>query len=321
MRKRGFTLLELILAVAIIAVLISLVVVAMGRARSTAQRTRTMSSLQGLIRGYTAYSTDNNGALIPGFMPGQTLQQLRIRAEAPGGIRLDQDTGVVDGSPWVWRLMPYIDDNWQSLFEDYGNEAVVQTASLNLASGVYGPATADPAAGEIGIASVPAIGMNTFFFGGDFLSDEYDQAAKQASQVRNASRAIVFAPTREVSEELIPIDPSGIGPRFDLVFGSVDLRPPAVFQDGDGNWSKIQWQVEGEAAAALGSGEWSRGGGVPMARWGGTLIPVAKFDGGTEMLDLQSDLGWAAGTNTPENRVKIMRNWSPFAVGRTSVQQ
>src|SRR5215471_20085806 len=67
-RRDGFTLIELLVVIAIIALLISILLPALGRARAAAKMTAEMGGLQQLSRSYAAYAADFKGAVIPGYI-------------------------------------------------------------------------------------------------------------------------------------------------------------------------------------------------------------------------------------------------------------
>ncbi|MEM1059748.1 MAG: type II secretion system protein [Verrucomicrobiota bacterium] len=65
-RHRAFTLVELLVAIVILAVLAALTVSAFSAAFDTAKQTREVSAAKQLITAYHAYAADNGGRLMPG---------------------------------------------------------------------------------------------------------------------------------------------------------------------------------------------------------------------------------------------------------------
>lgn len=60
MKRRGFTLIELLVVVAIIALLIAILLPALGRAKELANRTTCAANLTGIMKSMILYSSDNN---------------------------------------------------------------------------------------------------------------------------------------------------------------------------------------------------------------------------------------------------------------------
>src|SRR5207237_1032788 len=70
--KWGFTLVELLIVIAIIAVLIGLLLPAMARARSSAQTTQCLSNLRQLAVAAAGYVAENRGSYPPAQWPDYT---------------------------------------------------------------------------------------------------------------------------------------------------------------------------------------------------------------------------------------------------------
>lgn len=68
-RDRGFTLIELLVVISIIALLISILIPALGRARAMSKRTLCSTRLRTLGQGLVIYGNENGDVLVPGRLP------------------------------------------------------------------------------------------------------------------------------------------------------------------------------------------------------------------------------------------------------------
>jgi prepilin-type N-terminal cleavage/methylation domain-containing protein len=332
--RHGFTLLEMLISLTIIALLISFVAVAVKGVRGAAEQTGSLNALRNIQSAYNSYTVESKSVLMPGFADTTLLGQLDLKAQLDTGLDLTAPAfcngSYCDGSSYVWRLAPFMDDNWSVFHTDYQDEGIesqlVTEYGLGSDSDAFGLASVSN--GQIGIGAGTAFGLNSMFFGGDTRHGDDDVvalnpfsnpgnsiAATRLSEVRNASRAIVFGATALGPGTSLPGDP-----QFSNVqLGYVELRPPwgippADIGDPEQRWGAPMWSFNDlNAIISADDDQWANGGGVPVARAGDNRVPVSHIDGGTELINL-FELGPNPNSFDTADQI-FMRRWSPFAIG------
>ncbi|MCZ6542987.1 MAG: prepilin-type N-terminal cleavage/methylation domain-containing protein, partial [Planctomycetota bacterium] len=310
-RHRAFSLLELLVSIAIIMVLVGLLLVSLRGVKASATRTDSLNSLREMSLAYSQYSDEHRKRLMPGyigenlFADGEPFENLIVKL--PAGEVLDPE----DAQSYVWRLAPYVDHAWETFFTDTRDQGLLSELHGEFGNGIYGPGTAG--ANEIGISERPAYGLNSIFVGGDSFHGGSEVtpfnpwntlgndpiAATRFSEVKNPSRLIIFAPTAK----------AGTGDEVyeDPELGFCELRPPYLVLDDpspSGEWIDAQWTVGvGGLVEQTVTGQYASGAGLPIARSGKNLMPVAHLDG-SAVVEQISDIS------------RDMRRWDPFEVGR-----
>lgn len=100
--RRGFTLVELLVVIGIIALLIAILLPALNKARSAAKTLACSANLRSIIQGMQIYASQNNGAI-----PGSPWTTARLvyanldNATVTPGINDDNLPGIIDTFDWA----------------------------------------------------------------------------------------------------------------------------------------------------------------------------------------------------------------------------
>lgn len=222
-RTNGFTLIELLVVIAIIALLIGILLPALGQARMAGRQTAEMGGLQQINRSYAAYAADFKGCVIPeyihwawahpwpnGYGSSPMVAKICMR------VTDDRGTGVVsqssgngsvqmEGYPvksWPWRLFPYMTDIHGLMFDK------TMFADIN---GRNSPSTGYDTGGtrQRSVSWFPSWGINGIYVGGDHMNGAFNSGTglditagyrrfwvKDLADVRDPSKLINFASAR-----------------------------------------------------------------------------------------------------------------------------
>ncbi|MFM7134750.1 MAG: type II secretion system protein [Planctomycetota bacterium] len=112
--RRGFTIVELLVVISIIAILIALVSVGLSQAGKSARQTQFLSNLKQIGTAWTQYANQNDEKPMYGYVDDGVQDAFRIRAKDQAGNNLPQE--FVRTYPF--RLLPFL-NNDRSLMYDY----------------------------------------------------------------------------------------------------------------------------------------------------------------------------------------------------------
>ncbi len=144
---------ELMVVIAIIAVLISILTPSLARARMMAKQTREMNAARQLMLAFTCYAGDNRGAVLTGYPAADVVA-------GPVVVLDDRGKRVVgpEAQRYPWRIVPYLGNNFGALYDD-----AKVLASLKERESSY--TNLGESWGYVG-SLFPSMGMNVAFVGG-----------------------------------------------------------------------------------------------------------------------------------------------------------
>jgi prepilin-type N-terminal cleavage/methylation domain-containing protein len=201
LRPKGFTLLELLVVIAVVALLVATLLPALAGARKAAARVRELSAAQQLMTAYTLYSDDNRGRVLPGYVPAVWVSDPPLPGAPQVAVYDDQQERIygVRAQRYPWRLAPYLDYDLGGLYKDENLLARYRSRSDF----------------QYVVSLSPSLGVNAEFVGGRASPGYgFDGAAQRAwgsfyvtrtDQPVRPDHLVVFASARGV-------DPDGSDP-------------------------------------------------------------------------------------------------------------
>lgn len=214
MKRRAFTLMELLVALAIIAIISTLIFGAVGKTRRSGAMAREISAGRQMAAAYLAATGDRDGQFLVGYAANETATD---------------DRGNTVGNPasgrYPWRLAPYLQYQLRGVMLVNEQEAICNLK--NHSDYVYRA------------SAYPSFGINATYVGGNERMGlipspatlrYYGQfVATRLAQVSQPGRLILFASARYSGEAAEGEHPSGEAqPGFHL------LTPPRT--------QKIEWK-------------------------------------------------------------------------------
>ena len=202
--RRGFTVVELLVVVAVIALLMGLLIPALRAIKTSSRQGVEMSAARQLMTAYIAYAAVHNDAVLPGYHDSPRAFDAQNLPIAGGALETARRR-------YLWRLAPYFNYNLRGLYLNENAELLERLEQEERTEYLY-------------IASlVPSLGLNTEWMGGDasmslaFLPpghpmyevlDLHRFYVRSMAQVLRPNELIVFASARSRGND--PTVPSQI---------------------------------------------------------------------------------------------------------------
>ncbi len=278
----GFTLIEVLVTISVVALLVSILLPSLSRAKSLGRQTRELAASQQLIVAFHAYANDNQDRVLTGFASPAMVNGNMIVRDATGQRLSSASARLEEAQRYPFRIAPYLNYDFSGLYHDpqqlrdwtnnpenYTNFGRDLTYMLSL---------------------YPSMGMNVAFLGGSDQLGEFDPIfqrifgrvySDKIPDIRRPSGLMVFASARG-------IQPPGIE-LGSLPQGFFRIEPP-LFASTQGN----RWATSYEAR----TDQPGLNSGFISLRHGGKAI-VAYVDGHAGLS------GW--------NQFQDMRLWADAA--------
>lgn len=186
-RTPGFTLLELLVVVGIIAILAGLLLPALGKAKSQARKVNEMSSAKQLMIAWSVYADDHSERVLKGYRHYAAGEELPV-----------DNSGKPVPHPincrYPWRLAPWLGKNFPVMYANENRALLEQFQRMD-----------DPFIGTYAASVFPSLGINATFVGGDDLELPPEPRAfdrfgpfcvLKTTDARSPSDLLVFASAR-----------------------------------------------------------------------------------------------------------------------------
>ena len=248
--RSGFSLIELVIVIAIIAALLALALPALRGVHLRSKKTRELSNLRQVGMAWLLYAQDNNDSALPGFIEPQVQTIWDVSYDfpniVPGRSLLDEEIPKNIAAPWPWRLFAYV-NNTTAILRQHIDENDAVTEDLYENADIF--------------AKEPAFGYNGYYIGGywqmtsgslprptfrfDSASDangrRVNVVARSPSTIRNSEKILVFCSTTIREPGLYRRGPSDV-PGYHFA------EPPILAEEP-------LWKMPGQIRGGTSSGE------------------------------------------------------------------
>lgn len=207
--RRAFSLIELLVVIGTIALLVSILLPALARAKQAAGATAAHAACRTLMQAYTLYADEHKGYVLPAHLGVTDPVDVKDEFGNPVGPPVNQR--------WVYRLAPYFNFDWA------GATHVGRRREL---LGEFERIHSQPNADFLwayNVSIFPSFGINRRFVGGDWRSPAWISQNLHVSRLDQPLRTdhlLVFAssrfnvpPTRE--DGYIDVEPPPPGASYD----------------------------------------------------------------------------------------------------------
>lgn len=221
--RPGFTIVELLVVLAIIAILMGLLLTGLRAARNTAQETQQMSGLRQLFVAWNTYAMQAQDACIPGFITPDVQSAWRLRVRNEAGQQIDP----LLAQTYTWRLAGFLNFNTETTIgylDQIGTTFVDAVADRGTTPYEIPADVVDVAALPGSAAALqPAFGYNAYYLGGWWEMEDSTPRMRFGDAEHLESGAKVAPVARTIS--------SVTRPEQMMVFTSSTFAAPGIIRE------------------------------------------------------------------------------------------
>ncbi|MBC7772943.1 MAG: type II secretion system protein [Pyrinomonadaceae bacterium] len=163
----AFTLIEVLVVIAVIALLVSLLLPTLGKAKKIAKLTREMAAAKQLQLAYSSYSNDMRDRLLPGYLAWDWAHSGPV-AMLPQDDLARYGTGY-PVKRYPWRILPWLDYDLRGILVDPEQHSRVRALTRDpRPPGTLLEPESEPQTFEDAVSCNPSFGINGTFAGGDW---------------------------------------------------------------------------------------------------------------------------------------------------------
>lgn len=230
--RSAFTIVELLVVISIIAILIALLLPALGNAQRRGKKSNELNNLRQVGLAWFMYANANNDAALPGFLETDVQQQWKVSYRYPDNSKVPPApnySGPNYAGPWTWRLAQYLDYS-HDILHGYSGEA--------------NPGTLEMIDHAEAIAYEPSFGYNGYYIGGYW--EIFDDIGGGSESVSRPAPIFNWARRRGTGEPLrvVETSTSSIGRSAEIITFCAASRYDQGrflhnFEDGRAGWHLV----------------------------------------------------------------------------------